>query len=130
MGVEIYTKDVFASSHRQCPSAPFFDLLLENPRDLSAAACSLFSKALPTIAGTNLDEEHKLLSKRVQKVFEARSRIGRALSRGWPFSPAAQSLTAAIHCIRDHCGLVEVNPGGHVGTELLVAGLLITPVPT
>jgi hypothetical protein len=74
MGVEVYTKDVLRHLVDNA-SAPLLDLLLENPRDWSAAAYSLFSKALPTIASTNLGEEHKLLSKRVQKLFEARNRL-------------------------------------------------------
>lgn len=74
MGVEVKTKAVLrllAGEDKQ----ELLDLLLENPRDWSLSAHGLFAKALPTLAGRALREDHRELAKQVQKLFNARNRV-------------------------------------------------------
>ena len=74
MGVEVKTKavlKVLAGAEKM----ELLELLLENPRDWSLSAHGLFAKALPTLAARDLGEDHKELSKRVQKLFTARNKV-------------------------------------------------------
>lgn len=75
MGVEVQTKAVLRHLVADDDREPLLDLLLENPRDWSASALSMFAKALPTLVGRELGEAHKGLKPRVQKLFEARNRV-------------------------------------------------------
>lgn len=75
MGVEVHTKDVLRHLVENDGREPVLDLLLNNPRDWSASAHSLFQKALPTVAARDLGPAHKDLSKRVQKLFDARNGV-------------------------------------------------------
>jgi hypothetical protein len=54
---------------------PVLDLVLENPRDWSMAAASLFDKALKAVAGVSLREEAKPLYKAVDDLFVHRNRF-------------------------------------------------------
>jgi hypothetical protein len=54
---------------------PVLDLVLENPRDWSMAAASLFDKALKAVAGVSLREEDKPLYKGVDDLFVHRNRF-------------------------------------------------------
>lgn len=75
MGVEVQTKAVLRHLVTDDDREPMLGLLLENPRDWSASAASLFAKALPTLAGRELGDEHKGLKPRVRRLFEARNGV-------------------------------------------------------
>jgi hypothetical protein len=54
---------------------PVLDLLLENPRDWSMAAASLFDKALKAVTGHSLRISNKNLFKHIEHLFTLRNRI-------------------------------------------------------
>jgi hypothetical protein len=54
---------------------PVLDLVLENPRDWSMAAASLFDKALKAVAGVSLRDEDRELYKAVDGLFVHRNRF-------------------------------------------------------
>jgi hypothetical protein len=74
MGVELQTKQTLKMLAGE-DKADVLELLLEHPQDWSMSAHGLFHKALPTLAGRDLGDEHRELAKRVQKLFTARNRV-------------------------------------------------------
>lgn len=54
---------------------PLVQLILENPRDVSVAASSLFDKGLKAVAGVSLRDEDRELYKAVTRLFEDRNRF-------------------------------------------------------
>lgn len=74
MGVEVKPKAVLRLMAGEDKNE-LLDLLLENPRDWSLSAHGLFAKALPTLAGRALGDDHRELAKQVQKLFVARNSV-------------------------------------------------------
>jgi hypothetical protein len=92
MGVELQTKQTLKMLAGE-DKADVLELLLEHPQDWSMSAHGLFHKALPTLAGRDLGDEHRELAKRVQKLFTARN-------RGAPRRAIAQSVGEDPRCDR------------------------------
>jgi len=71
---EIKIKDVIttlATSEQR----PLVDLLLENPREWTMAAASLFDKGLKAVCGKSLREEDRNLYKKIDLLFQDRNKI-------------------------------------------------------
>lgn len=71
------------------------DLVLENPRDVSVAAASLFDKGLAAVTGTSLRLENKDLFKAVEKLFQDRNKFAHRGGGDLDPSVITQDLHAA-----------------------------------
>jgi hypothetical protein len=80
-------------------AADLVDVLLENPRDHSMAAATLFHKPMAAVAGVSLREADRELWKRVSRVFEIRNDIAH---RGYTptAEEALESLQTATQAFR------------------------------
>jgi hypothetical protein len=70
-------------------------LLLENPRDWSMSAVSLFDKGLKAICGRSLREEDKNLYKQIDMLFQDRNKIAHRGSAGISSPEALRGYVAA-----------------------------------
>jgi hypothetical protein len=71
---EIKVKDVITALASE-EQEPLVNLLLENPRDWTMAAASLFDKGMAAVCGRSLRVEDKSLFKEVEKIFQDRNKI-------------------------------------------------------
>jgi hypothetical protein len=92
---EIKVKDVITSLASD-EQKPLVDLLLENPRDVSLAASSLFDKGMSAVCNRSLLKEDKNLWKQVDLLFQDRNKIAhKGGKRASPDDVLRQHITSA-----------------------------------
>lgn len=95
---------------------PLVEALLDNPRDWSLAASSLFDKGLAAIGGASLRETNKPVFKRVVTLFEVRNRVAHGGAR--PSEDEARDVVQAARAAVDWLGgLTDQRPATREETD-------------
>ena len=75
IATELKVKEVLRERASGGPSAPFVEIIVDNPRDVSVAVGGLFHKTMKATTGKSLQEEAPDLFSSVERLFTIRNRI-------------------------------------------------------
>ncbi len=98
IGCEVKIKQTLRTK-APAESIKLINLLLENPRDFSLAACSLFDKGTEAALGRSLRSDNRQLYNRVTKLFELRNKIAHK-GETPPAAVAGDMIAAAQEAFR------------------------------